>query len=146
MDTTEERSIFLVKIVGTTNYILQCTDRWNYLCSTKFNQDLKNHSTRASSRWAISCSLDAAMRVCPFSYFWICWNSTPTSAPNAAIDILSSLRRCRIRRPIRRSISLGGVFGKSIPPHRPGKITVFRPERIDVDGCALKAGMPEPAL
>ena len=47
--------------------------------------------TRQVSALAISTSFEKLTRLAPLSYFWICWNVSPTAAPRADCESPSDL-------------------------------------------------------
>ena len=60
----------------------------------------------------------ALIRFAPFSYFWTCWNVTPTASANWVCDIPADSRRNRKRPPTCTSIGCGLLIRVRPPAKR----------------------------
>src|ERR1044072_1755714 len=70
----------------------------------------KKNDTGACRIVAICCNRLAPIRFAPFSYFWICWNVSPSASPSFSWLMPSIRRRMRTRLPTYLSTGFGAFI------------------------------------
>jgi len=85
---------------------------------------------------AMSQSREAAIRLVPLSFFWICWNDTPTRVARSAWVRPNIQRRARMRSPTMRSISVVARVMSLVMEESPVMRRDRRARALDIHHCA----------